>query len=268
MVIRKPIRDRVSRMSKYSLQIGASLLCAGVLVVAGTMLANEKAPTEKDQSKSASNRSLDDELLKSLHSEPLDDSAQGKKGQGGGAKTKQNSQSDGASSLDNQLLDDLGGEDIGRAGESQNPLVRIERKMRTVEKRLAAGDLDRQTADLQRQILDELAQFTQQCKAACKSGDGANKPSKPGAGNKAGSTAGHAPATTLPRDSSTQLQKRDTQLGDRRTAADALKESWGNLPERFRDQLSAPPGDEVLPKYEAMLKKYFQRLAEDDSTGP
>jgi hypothetical protein len=143
--------------------------------------------------------------------------------------------------------------------------VRIELKMRTVERRLADGELDRQTTDLQRQILDELAQFTQQCKAACKSGDG--KSSKPGTGSKAGSTAGHAPATTLPRDSSTQLQKRETQLGDRRTAADALKESWGNLPERFRDQLSAPPGDEVLPKYEAMLKKYFQRLAEDDSPG-
>jgi hypothetical protein len=238
------------------------------MFVGGTILANQEAPTANDQSKPApSNRSLDDELLKSLESAPLSESSQEKKGQGAAAADKeQSTKGDRASSLDNQLLDDLGGEDLGRASESQNPLVRIERKMRTVEKRLADGDLDRQTADLQRQILDELAQFTQQCKAACKSGDGASKP-KPGAGSKAGSTAGHAPATTLPRDSSTQLKERDTQLGDRRTAADALKESWGHLPERFRDQLAAPPGDEVLPKYEAMLKKYFQRLAEDDSTG-
>jgi hypothetical protein len=256
-------------MCKYQWQRSACLVCAFFVFVSGALFADDVAQPANDQSKSVrSDRSLDDELLKSLESAaPLDESTKAKKGQASATPTaKENAKDDRASSLDNQLLDDLAGEDLGQPGELQNPLVRIERKMRTVEKRLTDGRLDQQTGDLQRQILDELAQFTQQCKAACKSGEGASKP-KPGAGSKAGSTAGHAPATTLPGDSSTQLQKRDAQAADRQTATDALKESWGHLPERFRDQLSAPPGDEVLPKYEAMLKKYFQRLAEDDPAG-
>jgi hypothetical protein len=260
-------------MCKYPFNRITSFLCACVAFVGGKLLADNIAPPAKSQAKSAtSDRSLDDELLKSLDSTLPGDSdntdAKEKTGQRDAtANSKQNSKDDTASSLDSQLLDDLRGEDLGRPGETQSPLVRIERKMRTVEKRLTDGRLDSQTADLQRQILDELAQFTQQCKAACKARAGSGKSSKSASGNKAGTTAGQAPATTLPRDSSTQLQKRDTELGDRRSATDALKESWGHLPVHVREQLPSPPGDDVLPKYEAMLKKYFQRLAEDDSAG-
>ncbi len=242
----------------------ASLSCACVLFAGAALLAKDAATKAKQESRSASSdQSLDNELLKSLGSALLDDLDQPR------TKAKPDAKKEPADpSLDDQLLDDLGGEDLGRRGESRDPLIRIERKMRAVEKRLNDGHVDRQTAEIQRQILDELAQFTAQCKAACKPGEGAKKSSKSSSGNKAGTTAGQAPVTTLPKDSSEQLQKRTTEFGDRRTATDSLKESWGQLPSRLRDQLPSPPSDAVLPKYEAMLKKYFQRLAEEDQAGP
>ncbi len=242
----------------------ASLSCACVLFAGAALLANDAATKAKQESRPLkSDQSLDNELLKSLGSALLDDLDQPR------TKAKPDANKKAADSLlDDQLLDDLGGEDVGKPGESQDPLVRIERKMRMVEKRLSDGQVDRQTADMQRQILDELSQFTAQCKAACKAGEGAKKSSKSSSGNKAGTTAGQAPVTTLPKDSSDQLQKRTTEFGDRRTATDALKDSWGQLPSRLRDQLPSPPSDVVLPKYEAMLKRYFQRLADEDQSGP
>ena len=42
-----------------------------------------------------------------------------------------------------------------------------------------------------------------------------------------------------------------------------LKDLWGHLPERVREQLIQAPTDEFLPKYKLEIEKYFRRLAED-----
>jgi hypothetical protein len=42
-----------------------------------------------------------------------------------------------------------------------------------------------------------------------------------------------------------------------------LKDLWGHLPERVREQLLQAPTDEFLPKYQLEIEKYFRRLAEE-----
>jgi hypothetical protein len=161
------------------------------------------------------------------------------------------------------------GEDQGSAGKSKDPLVGIGRRMRAVESRLGEQQLDDQTRQMQKQILDELAALVQECKKQCQ-GSG-NKPpsksSKPSRGSQAGSP-GQAPLEGPPRDSSDKLRERKTERDDRASIVNARKESWGNLPEHARQQIPNNYTEEFLPKYELLLEKYFKRLGEEDLRQP
>ena len=42
-----------------------------------------------------------------------------------------------------------------------------------------------------------------------------------------------------------------------------LKQLWGELPQRQREQMLEPPVEEFLPKYEQQIEEYFRRLSED-----
>ena len=42
-----------------------------------------------------------------------------------------------------------------------------------------------------------------------------------------------------------------------------MKELWGHLPERSREQLLQSFSEEFLPKYEREIQQYYQRLSED-----
>jgi hypothetical protein len=44
-----------------------------------------------------------------------------------------------------------------------------------------------------------------------------------------------------------------------------MKDAWGNLPERIREQMMQTSVDEFLPKYELLIEKYFQRLSEEEN---
>jgi hypothetical protein len=176
------------------------------------------------------------------------------------------------SPLDDELLRDLGGEDIGqpdlgadnvRAGATPDPLVPIERKMRNVASRLTDQKLDQETRQLQQSILGDLAVLLQECKKQCQGGgSGSGKSgSKSGKSGKGGQ-AGTAPATDAARNSSPNLRERPTQRGDTGALTNAMKESWGNLPEHARKHVATVNPDAFLPKYELMLEKYFKRLGE------
>ena len=42
-----------------------------------------------------------------------------------------------------------------------------------------------------------------------------------------------------------------------------LKEVWGHLPARVREQMQNAASEQFLPKYEAMIEQYYERLTED-----
>jgi hypothetical protein len=51
-------------------------------------------------------------------------------------------------------------------------------------------------------------------------------------------------------------------LADRAAIGVLVKDLWGNLPERQREELLQPLSEEFLPKYEAEIEEYFRVLAE------
>jgi hypothetical protein len=51
-----------------------------------------------------------------------------------------------------------------------------------------------------------------------------------------------------------------TELADR---TELIKQLWGHLPEREREQMLQSFSGEFLPKYELELEKYYRKLAEE-----
>ena len=176
--------------------LGAFLVAACPVAIAYGGSDDESKPAT---SKAAS--SLDEQLLKGLDNELLegldDKSAEKAKNAGQDDATTKN-KTDGrptpskakSNSLDDELLGDLGGEDLGPAGKAQDPLVGIGRRMRTVESRLVEQQLDDQTRTMQQKILDDLSALVQECK---KCQGGGNKPSSKSSKPSRRFAGGHKP---------------------------------------------------------------------------
>jgi hypothetical protein len=213
--------------------------------------------------------SLDELLLEGLDDEPAAKAPDSK---------SDTSPSKAKSPLDDELLRELGGqagdkeagEDIGASRASPDPLVAIGRQMRDVESRLTEQRLDTQTRQLQEKILADLAVLMQECKKQCQGGGSkpGSKSGKPGQGSQAGNNpAGQAPNDAA-RDSMEDLRNRATENKQNGALVNAMKESWGSLPEHARQHLRNMNTDVFLPKYELMLEKYFKRLSEEDHSEP
>jgi hypothetical protein len=43
---------------------------------------------------------------------------------------------------------------------------------------------------------------------------------------------------------------------------ESVREGWGGLPPRLRDELSEGLGEEFSPVYESLTESYYRRLAE------
>lgn len=50
---------------------------------------------------------------------------------------------------------------------------------------------------------------------------------------------------------------------DARGADDHMKEIWGRLPQRLREQMLESSSDEFLPEYREEIERYYRRLAEE-----
>ena len=219
--------------------------------------------------------SLDDQLLKGLDNQLLHDqpdqpvakSAPASKEQSPPAKPAAPAPKP-ADPLDQQLRESLGGEDIGQEGEDANPLARIERQMREVQKRLAAEHADGAAQAEQQRIAAELAalvkQLAEQQQQQSKSGKSkqqATDRTKPG---KTGQPAD--PNSKLPaRDSTTELHDPKNVRPDARGIGTLVEKAIDrlHLPDKDREEMLQAPPDEFLPGYEAAIRRYFERIVED-----
>ncbi len=167
-----------------------------------------------------------------------------------------------STALDQSLLDQLG-EDLG---EQQNVkddwLTRVIDHMKTAEKRLAVSAERTPASAAQAEALTGLdamiAELTQR-KSQCQGGN-CNKPGepKPGQKPKPNGKTGQNPAQTAP--SSTNS---DADLStDLAAAGELVKDLWGKLPERQRQQILQPLSEEFLPKYASEIEAYFRALAQ------
>lgn len=216
-------------------------------------------------------RSLDEELLEDLSVEPA--KAPGPKAPSPEKDASQPAQpakepADGpAKDLDDDLLKGLdGGEDISLGGEkpADNPVARLNERMREVQRRMAREQSGEQTQRLEREIADELARLIEQVKRQARpsgksksssSGAGRSQAKQPGAGAQPAEQAADQPA----RESSDRLRKEKTAKVDAEYQ-DLLKDFWGHLPPHLRQQMEQSANEEFLPKYELEISDYFRAL--------
>ena len=162
------------------------------------------------------------------------------------------------------------GEDIGAPSEDANPLAGIGRQMRDVQKRIDGGDTASETQFMQKQIVSDLDKLLEQLNKQCNGGQcnnpSQNAASKPGAGKpKGGNQPGQASNRPNAQGSEEGTRKAE---GVDETAADprtVVREAWGHLPQRLREQVQAAAFERFLPQYESLIEAYYERLAEENS---
>jgi len=206
-------------------------------------------PAEKPQPKKPSGSSaLDDDLLREL-------------GDDGKSKPKTDKK------------DDAAGPGGGEEG-SDDPLVKLNRQMRDAQQRLAQAETDEAVQKLQQDIvkqLEELIKQVQQQRQQQSSSSAmsqskrsqqreqvAQPQKQQGQANQGGKRPSQQPA----RDSTEGLANRKTEKVDAKKLDDALKDIWGELPPRLRQQMLQGSTERFLPKYELLIEQYFKALAE------
>ncbi len=208
---------------------------------------------------------LDEELLDSLDSDPLDPVDRVSPD----TRRPDDSDDEAAGELRRRLQRELG---AAADSEDDPPLLRVARQMREVERRLEDRDAGPATQEVQRQIVNDLDKLIEEArKASCSSPSGSSE-SQPIAGRAPtappGSTAGQPsgqPSRRPAAESSQRPQGDDggppeLDVGQVRTI---MKELWGELPEQERQQMIESPPEEFLPKYEVLIENYFRRLSEE-----
>jgi hypothetical protein len=209
----------------------------------------------------------------SLGSELLDDLAPNLLGPPEDAPAKAPARPDFQKRILPGVADEWLGEDVGQSSPGR-VLAWVERNMQTAANLLPhaesmprAGEVQRQiVADLDK-LIDELAQ---QCRSgACNTGGESDSPSQR-------SQAAPKPGTPKPgqgqspaRDSTSRLGRGDPRGVDPGEREQLIKDLWGHLPARAREQMLQSYSDEFLPEYELEIEQYFRRLAEEpDADGP
>ena len=225
----------------------------------------------QQQPKPPVKRSLDEELLEDLNVEPQtpqqNAASPDEKDASNPKKPKKEPDDGPADDLDDDLLKGLEGpKDISPGGEksADNPLARLNERMREVQRRMAREQSGEQTQRLEREIADELARLIDQVRRQAQpsgqpksssSGASRSQPKQPGAGAVPAEQAADQPA----RESSDRLRKEKTAKVDAEYQ-DLLKDFWGHLPPHLRQQMEQSANEEFLPKYELEISDYFRAL--------
>jgi len=184
--------------------------------------------------------------------------------------------------LDERLLKqwrllEQAGEDVGERQPAKGVwLSRVVERMQTAQTLLELRDESGTASSAQAEALTrldamiaELIQRQCQCKGDQNSGGksarpGQKKPSQPKPGNESGKKPG---ATGKAGKSPDQVAPSATQSGadlstELAVAGELVKDLWGQLPQRQREQILQPLGEEFLPKYASEIEAYFRALAD------
>ncbi len=160
--------------------------------------------------------------------------------------------------------------DAQGSASADDPLAKIASKMKGVERQIASKQVDQSTQRLQAEILRDLDELLKQCQGQCQGGGGGKPGSKPGSsagkgGQSGGKSGNAAPAESPARESSPNERRQSAQPVEQVSGAELMKGSWGRLPDKARAQMLETAADEFLPKYDQLLRRYFQRLGEEQA---
>ena len=222
--------------------------------------ADPEKPVAKKSAAAKPQKSVDDELRKSLDDELFKDLPPASARDSKGAATQPAAGKKTPSAIDRKLLDDLSeGEDI-ELGQPADPLTRIGRRMRTVEQLFDQKDTSATTQEMQREIVTDLDALIKQLQQQC------NKSGKSGASSQSQSKSAASTSQTTnrkPTDSTERLDKATARTDGVTQVQQLVKEVWGQMPERVREQISNVTSDQFLPQYQKMIEDYYRRLAEE-----
>ena len=246
------------------------ILCACCLAMCGWVTASSLGAAEQESGPAAAKpstdemlrNSLDNELLKGLDIPPRSEAAPP------AAAKPADRPAGAASDLDQQLIEQLArGEDIGK--ESPDPLVSIGRRMRLAEELINRQVTSQKTQRVQQQVIEDLDRLIEQMKKQCQGGQ-CNSKSSPKSGAKPGSKgrAGSGENTGVNQPAKESTDRTDGKASNREELArlqQMLKQVWGHLPPKIRDQMQSGSIEEFLPKYERLIEEYYTRLAEEGS---
>jgi hypothetical protein len=211
--------------------------------------------------------STDDELLKNLGADPVDDYDRELFG-GGKQNAKPPGKGDDLDRLKEQLKRELG--EAAKA-EDDKPLVAIARRMREVQPRLLQNDAGPGTQKLQQQIAADLERLIQEArKSACQMKPGQEPqqavrtpigPSKPNSRPKPGTTGQTNPKPVTAPD--TGPRKPEARQVDMAEMHDVIKHVWGELlPPPQREQMLQLAVEDFLYDYRFQIEDYFRKLSE------
>jgi hypothetical protein len=154
-----------------------------------------------------------------------------------------------------------------------NPFNQISAQMQTVGRQLAAKGHNTATEELQGKIVDELSQIIEQLeKQQSGSPPARDQPPKESSAAERKKVRQPGPPDSKKAGGDDRPAKESTEgLGKneegRSIGADGvrglMKDAWGQLPAREREQMLQAPPEQFLPKYELLLEKYYKRLAEE-----
>ncbi len=205
--------------------------------------------------------SLDDALLDELDNELLE-------GAGDMPLPKQPKPGQSANPADAGATESI---DEMQPGEHDDPLVHISQEMRMVEEFLPQAARRGHAEQLQHRIVDDLERLIAQAEAQQSQQSSSSKQQKSKATSERKKVQQPKQAQgQAGQDSNKPAQDSSNRLGNAQAARPdpelfkrMMKDTWGHLPARDREQMLQTTPDKFLPQYELMIEKYYKRLAEE-----
>jgi hypothetical protein len=226
---------------------------------------------EPSADKKASRPALDDALLKDLDNELLEGAGDLKD------KPKPKPKSTGGKQpeAEKPLRQPDDGEDVGIPSADADPLVRISQEMRSVENLISEQARHGDARQMQQRVVDDLARLIDQAEkqGGQKQSSSNNKKQQGTAKRQSVQQPKQQPGGKSGKDSSKPAQDSTDRLGkaeparpDPEMMKGLMKDAWGHLPPKAKEQMMQTSPERFLPQYELMIEKYYQRLAEEQSS--
>ncbi len=212
-------------------------------------------------------RSLDDQLFDEMGEETKLDAPRTEDAEAADDATGQPTDEP-PSDLDRKLLEALGGEP--ETAEEEDALSRVGRKMRRAKSLLERTQAAAEVEKLQKRIVTDLDELIRQANRRRSSSSAAAQSEQQTASRQRVSqpqqAAGGAQGAGQDQpaaDSTARVGETEPHRPDMEAMKQLVKDLWGHLPDREREQMMQSFADQFLPKYELMIEEYFKRLAEE-----
>jgi hypothetical protein len=153
------------------------------------------------------------------------------------------------------------GEDL-ELGPQKSALARLRDKLKRASNLLAEKRTDNAVIDLQFEIETDLQDLLRQTGGSSSQASGNAVQQSTGESN-----GDNRPDTTHANNAEKNgsSSKNGATAVNRNPLKSLVRDSWGNLPERARQELQSVSGEDFLPKYQRMIERYYRRLADEAS---